>query len=31
MIHPATGAKIAMPAENVPTNHVVIESATLVE
>ncbi|MCX6865380.1 MAG: peptidylprolyl isomerase [Verrucomicrobia bacterium] len=31
MIHPATGEKMAMSAENVPTKNVVIESATLVE
>jgi len=31
MLHPATGEKLAMSAENVPTKNVVIESATIVE
>lgn len=31
MLHPATGEKLEMPAENVPTKPVVIESAAVVE
>lgn len=31
MLHPATGEKLEMPAENVPTENVVITSATVVE
>jgi cyclophilin family peptidyl-prolyl cis-trans isomerase len=31
MLHPASGQKLAMPAENVPTENVVITSATVVE
>lgn len=31
MIHPATGGKLEIPSENVPTKNVVIQAATLVE
>jgi hypothetical protein len=31
MLHPVTGEKLEMPSDTVPTAHVVIESATVVQ
>ena len=31
MLHPATGGKLEIPSENVPTKNVIIESASLVQ